>query len=77
MPRPKPTKEALKERESLAVEVKDFLKNNKFTEVKLADVLGVSRRTVQMMKAGNVTPHPTTFSRWTALKAKYKKTAKK
>ena len=73
MPRPKPTDEDLQEREQLATAVAKFMKDNKFTEVKLAEILGVSRRTVQMMKAGKVTPHPGTLRKWETLVAKYKR----
>lgn len=76
MPRPKPTEEDLKEREGRAVEIREFLKTYKFTEVRLAEVLGVSRRTVQMMKAGRVSPHPVTVKTWEILKAKHKRTAR-
>ena len=56
MPRPKPTKEDLKERKSRAVEMRLFMKNNKLTEVRLQELTGISRRTIQMMRAGKVTP---------------------
>jgi hypothetical protein len=75
MPRPKPTKEDFKEREQLAIEVRLFAKENLFTEIKLAEVLGISRRTLQMIKAGNVSPHPSTLRKWKALSEKYNKAA--
>jgi predicted transcriptional regulator len=56
MPRPKPTRDDLKAREQLAIRVKKFAKENKFTEVKLADLAGISRRSVQMIKAAMVSP---------------------
>lgn len=72
MPRPKPTKEDLKNRKNLAEEIKKFAKDNLFTEIKLAEILGLSRRTVQMIKAGKVTPHPSTLRSIDSLFAKYK-----
>jgi len=72
MPRPKPSKEDLQERKKLAAAVKQFAKDNLFTEIKLAEVLGLSRRTVQMIKAAKVTPHPSTLHSINGLFAKYK-----
>jgi DNA-binding XRE family transcriptional regulator len=40
----------------------DFL----ITQTRLADVLGISRRTVQQIEAGNVTPHGETLRRFAA-----------
>ena len=74
MPRPKPTDDDLRERAERAAALTKFMKDNKFTEVKLAESLGVSRRTIQMMKAGNVTPHESTLRRLAGLVAKYKRT---
>ena len=74
MPRLKPTDEELKERAERAAALKNFMKDNKFTEMKLAEQLGVSRRSVQMMKSANVTPHESTLRKLAALVAKYKRT---
>ncbi len=73
MPRLKPTDDELKERRARAVALTKFMKDNKFTEVKLAESIGASRRTVQMIKAGNVTPHEDTLRRLAALVARFKK----
>lgn len=67
MPRPAPTDGDIELRKRRAQEMKHFMKEHLFTEIKLADVLGVSRRTVQMIKAGKVTPTPSTLHKWEAL----------
>ncbi len=73
MARLKPTDDDLKEREERSTQIRLFLKNFKFTEVKLAEILGISRRSVQMMKAGRVSPHPNTIKAWESLRAKYQR----
>jgi len=72
MPRPKPTKEDISERKELAAKVKEFAKENKFTEIKLAEILELSRRTIQMIKAGKVSPHPATTKKLNGLFKKYR-----
>lgn len=73
MPRPKLTEEGVVEREKRAEEMKTFLKNNLMTEAKLAEILGISRRTVQMVKSGRVSPQPATLRAWNNLVSKYKR----
>lgn len=73
MPRQKPTDDDLDEREQRAKEWKEFKKTNLFTEVRLAEILGISRRTVQMVLAARVTPQPGTIRKWNTLTAKYKR----
>ena len=46
MPRPKPTDEDLEERQTRRREWSRFRKDFLLTQVKLADVLGISRRTL-------------------------------
>jgi predicted transcriptional regulator len=75
MSRPKPTKDDLKDREKLAIAVKKFAKENLFTEVKLADVMGVSRRTIQMIKAAKVSPNQETMKKWRRIIEQYKEAA--
>ena len=72
MPRPKPTEEDLKERKLRAVEMRAFMKNNKITEVRLQEITGISRRTIQMMRAGKVTPTYTTLRIWEQFRDRYK-----
>lgn len=71
MPRPKPTAEDIERRKMFAQEVKCFMREKLYTEVKLAESLELSRRTVQMWKAGLATPTPKARRRWEALRAKY------
>jgi len=49
---------------------------NLFTEKKLADLLGVSRRSMQMMKAGRSMPHKETFDRLQVVFSKYRRMRK-
>lgn len=72
MPRKKPSQEDLEAREELSAQLIRFSKDHLFTEISLAEVLGVSRRTIQMIKAAKVTPHPGTKRKWLALVQKYK-----
>lgn len=76
MARQRRTSDESEERQKLAQTVKEFMKNNLFTEKKLADVVGISRRTVQMLKAGAVTPHPATLEKLESLFMRYKREGK-
>jgi len=70
------TEEDLLERNDLAQKVKNFMRDNLFTEKKLVDIVGVSRRTIQMIKAANVTPHPGTLHKLETLFLRYKREGK-
>ena len=72
MARPKPTEEDLATRETRRAEWKQFRKEYLFTQVRLAEVLGISRRTVQLIERGSVTPLARTLHRFKTLLAKYK-----
>ena len=71
MPRPKPTEEDLLERRTRREEWLKFRKDNLFTQVKLAEILEISRRTVQFIEAAELTPLMSTLRKFLALKAKY------
>ncbi len=71
MPRPKPTKDDLKRKEKRRHEWREFRTSYMFTQKKLAETLGLSRRTVQQIEAGKVIPYPGTLRLFEALKAKY------
>jgi DNA-binding XRE family transcriptional regulator len=73
---PHETPEVIAEREKLAQKLKDFMRDNLFTEKKLGDVVGVSRRTIQMLKAASATPHQTTLDKLEKLFLKYKREGK-
>jgi hypothetical protein len=77
MPRLHPTEKELEQREKRAKVWKKFMEDNLFTEKRLAETIGVSRRTVQMVKAGLVTPHKNTLHLFDSLKSKYDKERKR
>jgi DNA-binding XRE family transcriptional regulator len=76
MPPRKPSDDALKEREKLAQELRIFMQNNKFTEKKFGEIVGISRRTVQMIKAGAISPHESTLEKMNTLFTKYRNEGK-
>ena len=75
MARPKTTADGFREREALGIEVKAFMEAHKFTELKMAETLGISRRSMQMLKAGRIKPHAETLKRWEIISSKYEKRA--
>lgn len=75
MARPKTTADGFRERETLGAEVKAFMETYKFTELKMAETLGISRRSMQMLKAGRIKPHAETLKRWEVISSKYEKRA--
>jgi DNA-binding XRE family transcriptional regulator len=77
MPRLHPTEDELKERQKRAKVWREFMADKLFTEQRLADTLGISRRTVQMIKAGRVSPHKDTLRLFDSLKARYDREAKR
>jgi DNA-binding XRE family transcriptional regulator len=69
MARWKLTNDELKrERESIALETLKFRQKYLFTQFSLAEHMGVSRRTIQMIEAGRVMPHPSTRRAFIELK---------
>lgn len=70
MPRPKPTDEDKKMRVVRAKEWVDFRFDNLITQKTLADTIGVSRRTIQMIEAGSITPYPKTLRKFEAFVAR-------
>lgn len=75
MPRRKPDEDDMKARAKLAKEMKDFRRDNLFNQKKLAEVLDLSRRTIQMIETGTITPHPGTLRAWKTLVNKYRANA--
>jgi DNA-binding XRE family transcriptional regulator len=62
------------EGEKRAQEWLKFRRYNLLTQQRLAEVLGVGRRTIQMIEGNKVLyPHPDTIRKFLALKAKYKR----
>ena len=76
MPRRKPDEYDLQAREQLAEEMKSFRRNNLFQQKRLAEILNLSRRTIQMIEAGLITPHPSTLEAIRALFKKYREAKK-
>lgn len=71
MARPKPTAADMERRKERAEQVKTFMKDYNFTEVRLAEVIGISRRSIQMIKAGAVTPTPDSIRKLNSLFARH------
>ncbi len=69
MPKPSTASEGLDERVLRQREWRNFRRECPLTQSELAERLGVSRRTVQSVEAGEVTPHPRTLRRFVAVKA--------
>jgi DNA-binding XRE family transcriptional regulator len=75
MPRPKPTSRDISDRKVRATEWKEFRRDYLFTQKRLADIVGVSRRTIQKIEAAIVTPHPDTLRLFRAIQKKYEAAA--
>lgn len=71
MPRRKPTPDDIEHRQVVAKEWFEFRRDFKFSQKKLAETIGKSRRTVQMVESGTISPHPETLKRFDALKQKH------
>lgn len=63
--------ESLKQRQKRASDWKRFRRNNLFTQKRLAEIIGVSRRTIQQIEGGHITPQPLTLSRFAVFRKKY------
>lgn len=66
-----PTTRDMAERKKRAKEWKEFRKNHLFTQKKLAEVLGISRRTIQMIENSRVSPKMTVLGSMRTLQTKY------
>jgi DNA-binding XRE family transcriptional regulator len=71
MPQANPDNDELKQRAERAREWKLFRRNNMLTQVRLAAMIGVSRRTIQQVENRHLTPHIETMTRFAAFKRKY------
>jgi DNA-binding XRE family transcriptional regulator len=66
----------LTERQERAEAWKQFRRDHLFTQRKLAEALGnISRRTIQQVEAGNITPHSSTLRLFAAFTRRYKANA--
>jgi DNA-binding XRE family transcriptional regulator len=63
--------EEREERKSRARDWKTFRKTFLFTQKFLADTVGISRRTIQEIEAGNITPHPATLRTFHTFRMKH------
>jgi DNA-binding XRE family transcriptional regulator len=66
-----PNKEEVKLRKVRAQEWKMFRRNNLFTQKRLAEMIGVSRRTIQQIENMHITPHPQTLRQFANYKRKF------
>lgn len=73
MPKPHPTEQELAAREQRALEWRAFRKNFLFTQVRLAEVLEISRRTVQKIENCRLTPLANIQRRFFELRAEYRR----
>jgi DNA-binding XRE family transcriptional regulator len=69
MPQPKP--ENQRQRNQRAEDWKMFRSNNLLTQKRLAAIIGVSRRTIQQIEGGYITPQTLTLKRFAILRSKY------
>jgi len=76
MPRPKPTSSDLEERKQRSEVWKNFRSEFLLTQAKLAEVLEISRRTVQQIEAGVVTPSEVTLRKFAIYRRRCKVSAK-
>jgi DNA-binding XRE family transcriptional regulator len=76
MPQPKPTREDIKLRKLRAEEWRAFRRDCLLTQRRLADILNISRRTVQQVEAAKVNPHRVTLLRFAACRSKFEADAK-
>jgi DNA-binding XRE family transcriptional regulator len=65
------SREQLQDRRARAKEWADFRKNFLFSQRRLAEIVGCSRRTVVNIEAGAVTPHADLLHRFALLKHKH------
>ena len=71
MPRHKKTDAEKKEAILRANEWRATMAKFLITEKKMADLLEISRRSVQMIRGGNTIPSQTTLNRFAILKSRY------
>ncbi len=73
MSKPPVTTDDLKARAHRRDEWRDFRRDFLFTQARLADALGIDRRTVQKIEAAETTPLPVIREKFEQLKAAHKK----
>ena len=60
-----------KEMESIATQFKRFRTDNKLTQKFLAEVVEISRRTIQQIESGKIIPQAATLEKFEKLRSKY------
>jgi DNA-binding XRE family transcriptional regulator len=70
-PKREDTPEIEKEMKSLAKKFINFRESNKLSQRFLAEIIHISRRTIQNIEAGKIIPQQRTLDALEALKAKY------
>ena len=71
MSRPKRDPSADKDKKRFAKEWKSFRKKNKLSQVLLAEIIHVSRRTIQSIEASGIIPQKGTLDKFEELRDKY------
>jgi DNA-binding XRE family transcriptional regulator len=79
MPRTKRVvdEEIKQEMNRLAIEFKRFRENNTLSQKFLAEIIKVSRRTIQMIESGAILPQEGTLKKFEDLRSKYESEGKK
>ncbi len=72
MARPKRDPSADKDKKKFAKEWKAFRKKNNLSQQLLAEITGVSRRTIQTIEAGKEIPQKGTLEKFEQLREKYR-----
>lgn len=70
-PKRKPDLDIEKEMKTRAAEWRKFMEKNLLTQKVLAEVTGISRRTIQSVVAGGIIPQQDTLQAFEKLQAKY------
>jgi transcriptional regulator with XRE-family HTH domain len=68
--------EAQPEMKRLAIEFSTFREQNNLSQKLLAEIIGVSRRTIQSLEAATIIPHAATLKKFNELRDKYASEAK-
>ena len=64
------------EKKRLAIEFSEFRNQNNLSQKLLAEIIGVSRRTVQSVEAAQIIPQKSTLQKFEDLRVKYRSEGK-
>ena len=73
MARPKATPQDIRERKVRARVWREFRRIHLFTQSRLAETVGISRRTVQQIEGGRITPYAETLRLFEVIKKKHER----